>query len=261
MTLCIVWRTDDNIHFSSDSRGSLGSKYIDAVIKVLRIPYEIVGTAKSGKTPQTITRGELGMTASGATLVAMMTKEALVEIIRKTQGVEGHNSFGMDEISDLMFRGFKQICNLYSEVGGEKSKTEVIIAGYCFYTKKLRAFKMEHDGNIGGQIMNEVLTRTDDIEFLGSGISIAKDQLPKNYIKPYMVVEALTAVIADDTVNGVGGNVQYGTFRGKNFYVSGVAVRSKDGVHYWRGPLDLNGAEFESSQGLLPHISYLDFIQ
>jgi hypothetical protein len=32
------------------------------------------------------------------------------------------------------------------------------------------------------------------------------------------------------------------------------------GVHYWRGPLDLNGPDFDHVNGLIPHFPYLNCI-
>lgn len=259
MTLCMVWKTADSIHFVSDSRGKVGVQYVDAAIKVLRIPYNLREAASHGTVPTTVAVGEIGMVASGATLIAMMTKEALVEVVRNMQGVPGHHKFSMDEIASLMFSGFKEICGHYSAMGAS-ADTNVVVAGFCNFTKTFRAFRMEHDGALNVQIFNEVLGTTGDIEYLGSGISIAKGFLSGKQISDKNVIIALQTVIDDPSIPGVGGNIQYGAFEGAEFVVSGVAVYTNGQVHYWRGPLDLNGTAFNEPGRLISNFSYLDLI-
>lgn len=259
MTLCIVWNYAGNIHFASDSRGTAGGNAIDAVIKVLRIPYRISGAAYPGQTPPVLAEGEIGMAAAGATLVAMMTKEALVELVRNMQGVQGHNTFGMDEIASFLFQGFKEICGRFHMMGAA-GDTSVIIAGHCAATRKLRSFKMENVWSLQQQFCTEVLTNDGDVEYLGAGISIATSHIHGRPLTQRMVLAAIQAVIDDPSVPGVGGNIQYGSFSGSNFVVSGVAVMTQGEVHYWRGPLDLNGAAFNQAGSLLPSFPYLDMI-
>lgn len=259
MTLCIVWNRGGNIHFASDSRGTSNGHAIDAVIKVLRIPYRISGAADAGQTPPVLAEGEIGMAAAGGTLVAMMTKEALVELVRNMQGVQGHNTFGMDEIASFLFEGFKEICSHFY-VMGQAGDTSVVIAGHCAATQKLRSFKMEHVWSLQKQFCNEVLANDGDVEYLGSGIQIATNFINGQLLTQRTVLAAIQMVIDDPSIPGVGGNIQYGSFRGSNFVVSGVAVMTQGGVHYWRGPLDLNSAAFNQSGSLLPSFPYLDMI-
>jgi hypothetical protein len=259
VTLCIVWNDAGNIHFASDSRGTAGGNTIDAVIKVLRIPYRISGAAFPGETPPVLAEGEIGMAAAGATLIAMMTKEALVELVRNMQGVQGHNTFGMDEIASFLFQGFKEICGRFHTMG-TAGDTSVIIAGHCAATRRLRSFKMEHVWALQEQFCTEVLTNHGDVEYLGVGIPIAAGHLLGQPLTQRTMLSAMQAVIDDPSVPGVGGNIQYGSFNGSNFVVSGVAVMTQGEVHYWRGPLDLNGAAFNQAGSLLPSFPYLDMI-
>lgn len=259
MTLCIVWNKGGNIHFASDSRGTASGHPIDAVIKVLRIPYRISGAALAGQTPPVLAEGEIGMAAAGGTLVALLTKEALVELVRNMQGVQGHNTFGMDEIASFLFRGFKEICASFN-VMGSAADTTVVIAGHCAATQKLKAFKMEHVFSLQNQFCSEVLVNDGDVEYLGSGISIASNFVNGKPLCQATVLGAIKGVIADPAVSSVGGNLQYGSFKGANFIVSGVADMSQGQVHYWRGPLDLNSEAFTQTGSLLPSFPYLDLI-
>jgi hypothetical protein len=54
--------------------------------------------------------------------------------------------------------------------------------------------------------------------------------------------------------------MQYGRFLGSKFQPYGIAKLSEGGVHYWRGSLDLNGDDFDQTNGLIPNFPYLDLI-
>lgn len=200
------------------------------------------------------------MACSGATPVALMVKEALAEVIRDVQGIPGHHDTGMDGISDLMFRGFQVMARSIGSAMFERAATCVVFAGYCETTQGIRAFRMETDSQ-NRQSINEVLRNVGEIEIFGSGREAAVALLPSapTYAD---ILETLQKVIDDPKVQGVGGNAQYGEFKGKNFQPMGVAVigNSGSGVHYWRGPLDLNGPDFDQTYGLLPLLPYLNNI-
>jgi hypothetical protein len=86
----MVWRKEDNVCFASDSRLSLGAVRCDAGFKVSRIPFSI---CLIGQPPVS---GDLGMAFSGSSIAALMTQEALAEVVREVKGVEGIHDFGMD---------------------------------------------------------------------------------------------------------------------------------------------------------------------
>ena len=262
MTLCMAWRSvDDNIHFASDSRVTVNDHHIDSCIKVLRIPYRIVSVADDNShPPPEVAKGDIAMAASGASMIAMMTKEALVEILRTVQGVPGHNTFGMDEISDLLFRGFQEMCRSFAGAMRNRSDTTVVFAGFCKDKRLLRAFKMEHLGSVNEQIINEVLQNPGDIEIYGSGTTHGQNAMAAKVFSSRSALEALKEVIDDLSEPSVGGNIQYGSFAHGLFVIKGVAAMADGKVHYWRGPLDLNSQAFTPGRGLLPLFPYIDMI-
>lgn len=108
----------------------------------------------------------------------------------------------------------------------------------------------------------EVLRNPGDIELFGSGASAARKLLPPCPGQKD-ILEALQGVIEDDSVPGVGGSIQYGQFNDQSFQVYGTMRHSEGqtGIHYWRGPLDLNGDAFDQATGLVPRLPYLDMLQ
>ena len=256
----MVWRSVDNIiHFASDSRVTIGSHRIDAGIKVLRIPYRIVGVGENGNHPE-IARGDIAMAASGASTIAMIIKEALVEILRTVQGIPEQNTFGMDEIANLLMRGFEEICRGFAVPLGKSSDIIIVFAGYCIDQRKLRAFKMQHDGATNMQIINEVLEDIGGIEIYGSGARSGRIAFGAKPFSSKDALDALQEVIEDQNDPSVGGNIQYGSFIDKSFVIKGVAVQIDGQIHYWRGPIDFNSDAFFPGRGLLPLFPYLDMV-
>lgn len=261
MTLCMIWRSQTNIHFASDSRLSFGTSRCDAAIKVCRVPVTVLGVGGPDEPYPVYFTGDLGMTFAGSSSVALMMKEALAEVVRNVQGVSGYQDMGMRGIADLMFRGFKVIARDIGSALGEVAATAVLIAGYCKTSNSLRAFRMEMDRN-ARHSLSEVLLNVGDFELLGNGADEARKLLPPHPQAPDFI-KVLRLVIGDSRVEGVGGSIQYGEFRGQSFQPFGVAEIGKETrqVHHWRGPLDLNGPDFDSEAGLLPHFPYLDMLR
>jgi hypothetical protein len=267
MTLCIVWRDGSNIKFVSDSRLSFGSSGTsDFGIKVVRIPFHIYGpNGPSGAKPL-ISSGDLGMAFAGLAVGALMVKEALAEVLYSMQVVPiFHGYDGMDSIADFVFRAYEVISKDLCATIYEQGRTCIVFAGYCATQNKLRAFRIETDTQ-NQRHKSEVLVNDGEMEIFGSGAAAARKLIP-NGAREREIIGVLQVVIDDHSVPSVGGNIQYGSFAGSKFQPAGVAKLSdKDelgysGVHYWRGPLDLNGSDFDQAEGLTPNFPMLDLIR
>lgn len=261
MTLCMVWKARGNIIFLSDSRLTFGIPTSDTGIKVVRIPFNIFEPGSPGQDPKLILSGDLGMTFAGSSAVALMMKEALAEVVFQIQGIPNYHDLDMNGISDLIFRGFKVTAQSIGAAIFEGNLTTVIFAGYCPTENRLRAFRMDVDKSNQCRI-NEILLHEGEIETIGSGKKQADAMLP-NIPNDRNMVEIMKEVIQDPTVDSVGGNIQYGSFFGTRFQPYGVIelANNQKGVHYWRGPLDLNGSDFDEDKGLLPLMPYLDLMK
>lgn len=263
MTLCIVWRSsDENVHFASDSRLSFGEKRCDAAIKICRVPYNIYDAAAPNESAPIECSGDLGMAFAGSSIVALMAKEALAEIVRDLQGISTVHDMDMDGIADVMCRGFRVICDNIAQELFEKAATCVVFAGLCKTQNRIRVFEMSLDGN-NSHSFEEILPNNGDFRTFGSGDKYAQPQLaalPSPTQVDYL--KALKSVIDDPSVQDVGGAIQYGNFKNDRFQPVGVAMLgdTPQGVHYWRGPLDLNGPDFDQTEGLVPRFPYLDLI-
>jgi hypothetical protein len=252
MTLCMVWRKEGNVCFASDSRLSFDKVRCDAGFKVSRIPFSICSI---GKPPVS---GDLGMAFSGSSIAALMTKEALAEVVREVKGVEEIHDLSMDALADLVFRGFKVITRNIAVALLERVATCVVFGGYCMREKRIRVFRMEVDG-ANNHSIHEVLKAVGDLEVFGSGEPAARRNLPTSSPGTQEILYALRAVIEDETIQEVGGHIQFGHFVDSNFQVAGIAepFDNHKRIHYWRGPIDLNGDEFNRETGLVPQIPQL----
>lgn len=97
-------------------------------------------------------------------------------------------------------------------------------------------------------LFSEVLV-DDGHEFLGSGKSKASSLLPTAPTDRDFF-EVLRKLINDNSVPGVGGNIQYGNFEGKLFRTFGIGEWAK-GAHYWRSGIDLNNQDFMGTHDAL----------
>jgi hypothetical protein len=252
MTLCMVWRAKDDVCFASDSRLSFGKERCDAGFKVSRIPFSI---CQVGRRPVS---GDLGMAFSGSAIAALMTKEGLAEVVREVKDVEQTSDFSVDALADLIFRGFKVITRNIAVALFERVATCVVFAGYCTREKRIRAFRMEVS-RANKHNIREVLKNVGELEVFGSGKAAARRNLPTSSPGTREIIYALRAVIEDETIEDVGGHIQFGHFVGSNFQVAGIAepFDNHERLHYWRGPIDLNGEEFSRRGGLAPLIPQL----
>ncbi|WP_315921869.1 hypothetical protein [Mesorhizobium sp. SP-1A] len=239
---------------------SFNSITCDAGIKICKVPFTIYGPSAANGSAPVLASGDLGMGFAGSSVVALMMKEALAEIVSNLQAVPIFHDFGMDGIANVMFRGFKVIAKSISTALFEKAATCVVFAGYCEVEQRIRAFRMQLDKQNNASIV-EVLHAVGDVEVFGSGEKAARVILPSNPSQKDFV-NVLQQVIDDPNVHDVGGNIQYGGFKGRRFQPVGVAVLgdSPNGVHYWRGPLDLNGPDFDHANGLVLGFPCLDLI-
>lgn len=259
MTLCIAWRDGLNIKFVSDSRLSFGNVGMsDCGIKIVRIPFNIYGPNEYSGAKPLISAGDLGMAFAGSAIGALMVKEALEEVLFSMQCVPTFHDYGMDGIANFVFHAYEVISNDLCTTMFENGRTCIVFGGYCANQHKLRAFRMETDMQNQRHI-SEVLTGDTDMEIFGCGESAARKLMP-NKAKERDIINVLQAVIDDPNVTSVGGNIQYGSFSYSKFRPVGVAKISNNGVHYWRGSLDLNGSDFDQVSGLIPNFPCLDLI-
>lgn len=258
MTLCIAWKQEQAIHLASDSRLTIAeNSYADVGIKVLSLPYRILEPASQN---QTLARGiayqgELGMCFAGSALNSLMIKESVAAVLQDLQYAPGYTDVSLKGISEFIFKAYRLISQKVCETAiGHKGIADFIICGQCPSTGSLRAFKFATDmSNVHS--LEEVLVNSRH-EFLGSGAAYVNPNAMPSRNVDYL--ELLRDMICNDSIPSVGGSIQYGTLHNNGFKIFGIADLN-NGVHYWRGALDMNSEYFLSGHSdLIPGITCIN---
>jgi len=259
VTLCMAWRRDGTVHFASDSRLTVAkNSYADVGIKVLSLPFTVLQPAEAGSNERQAVAfsGELGMCFAGSAVSSLTIKESVVEILKSLQHAPGYTDTSMAGLANFIFTAYKVVSRTVCQTAlGPNGRASILIGGMCQELGRVRVFHLSTDSSNIPSI-NEVLTEKDH-EFIGSGKDAAENGLPQ---KPadgdYFNV--LKSVIDDAGIQSVGGQVQYGCFKGSQFVVYGL-IELGDDVHYWRGGLDLNSEEFMAGESsFVPGFPYID---
>jgi len=266
VTLCMAWRRDGTVHFASDSRLTVATNsYADVGIKVLSLPFTVLQPAQSGSNqPQAIAfSGQLGMCFAGSAVSSLTLKESVVEILRSLQHAPGYTDTSMAGLANFVFTAYKMVSRTVCQTAlGANGRASILIGGMCQELGYVRVFHLSTDSSNIHSI-KEVLTDKEH-EFIGSGKDAAENDLPQTPADgDYFNV--LKSVIDDATIPNVGGQVQYGCFKDSQFVVYGLIElgdarnQEKRVVHYWRGGLDLNSAEFMAGHSsFVPGFPYID---
>lgn len=246
MTLCLAWKSiDGRIHFAADSRITLGDAFADVAIKVATLPYRISGVVAQEEQALPIMQGEIGLTFCGSTVSMFALKESISEVLLHFQCVHAEH-VSLRGICDIIFATYKQILpKVIEAMLSEKGIANVLVAGFCPREKRELAFLIQTNGkNVSS--MREVLEgEMPPAVVLGSGTSAAKEllsQIPRPTNTQYL--DTLNAVINDDRVDSVGGQIVYGHTEGEKFLTFGVTTVKEGVVSYWRGGLNFNESTF-----------------
>ncbi|WP_156383483.1 hypothetical protein [Pseudoxanthomonas sp. Root65] len=258
MTLCIAWKQDNAIHLAADSRLTIATNsYADVGIKVLALPYRILQPAHPdpSRARNVAYQGRLGMCFAGSAVNSLMIKESVAAVLQDLQYAPGYTDVSLKGICEFIFKAYKLISiEICKTAAGPKGIASFIVCGQCPSTSLLRAFKFSTNSN-NVHSLDEVLVSSNH-EFLGSGAAHVDPKAALVRNRDYLSV--LRDMIDDESIESVGGNIQYGTLHNNDFTVYGI-IEFKDGVHHWRGALDMNSDYFMSAQSdLISGISYID---
>ena len=241
----MVWRDAATIHFACDSRLSFGATIpADIAIKIVRDRYVIRGPDRYGVPGAVIAEGDIGMCFAGSGLGSVFLKESMTGVLGKLQAVPGHTNVCLDSIAALIFAAYKVITAKLCESLGPTGRSIFVIAAHCPAQKRPRAFEMSCDTQ-GQYTCDEVLIASGHV-VLGSGATAAQNLIAGLGALPVSrdYLKILRSVIDDASIPGVGGSIQYGRLEKNKFQTFGV-ISTSEGVHYWRGALDLRDDAFE----------------
>ncbi|MES2072975.1 MAG: hypothetical protein V4488_21660 [Pseudomonadota bacterium] len=245
MTLSFAWRSEGRIHLASDSRISLGeNQYADVGIKVLALPIHVTGTdlGDNGK-PQILFQSRYGFCYAGSLVNASTLKDLLAELLRSLQFIKPDEVPSFDTICEMVAKYCGKISTELCAYLAERGGYEFFLAGFCPSKKILRAAHFSLDHKDGQASASFELILEDDSTYcsIGTGTNAARQKIKDVNCKNMLL--ALNAVIDEQSVQSVGGDIQYGSFdRNANFSISGIRRKSVefatiDGINY--GPTEL----------------------
>lgn len=221
------------------------------------MPYNIYGPATDGCPPSIIRCGDIAITFAGYSVLPLMIKETLAEILYRVQVVPGWSDYDMDALSKLIFHAFKIIAGDADFKTYGAIDVGIIFGGWCETAHKHRIYKMEVTQKILPSL-TEVLVEPNSIVVMGSGTIEAERLLAGQLLSPKTIFGVLQSVIDNPYVNTVGGHIQYGDLDGNRFRPHGVSEIRNGQVHYWRGMIDLNSKEFTEATSLVPNLPCVD---
>jgi hypothetical protein len=190
------------------------------------------------------------MCFAGSAVNSLTIKESIAEVLKTLQRVPGHTDVSMEGIASFIFVAYRVISQRICETAiAEHGRADMLIGGFCQKAKCIRVFRFSTDDQ-NQHSCREVLADL-PYELVGSGTNAAARDIPQDPTEQdYLNV--LTSVIADPSIDSVGGNLQYGRFKGVQFVVHAIYDFGPP-VHHWRCGLDLNSTEFaDNPSGFVP---------
>ena len=144
MTLNIIWRDPrSRVHFFSDSRVNLGRASSDFGIKVTRIPYNVYGPNKEGEETPLLCSGDIAITFAGLSVLSLMMKEALAEILFRIQAIPKWSQYDMEALSKFVFHAFEVIARDADFRTKGAIDVGIVFGGWCETMRKHRIYKMK----------------------------------------------------------------------------------------------------------------------
>ncbi len=228
MTLCIMWKQDNIVHFASDSRvTTLSNSYADVAIKVLSVPFKISVFTTFNKPSKLYSVGELGMCFAGSSINSLFLKESLIETLKYLDVTPNYSEQYFKNLIPILFKQYSDISKSICKTAlGEKGRAEIFLSGSMEEDNgDLITYKFSTDSE-NKSSSEEVLKNNDEYLLSGTG-SIQAEKLLSKIKSPSTndYLSVLMAIINDDNFDDVGGEVQYGTFVNGEFIIYQVVEK------------------------------------
>lgn len=232
MTLCIAWRYNNKIQFSSDSRitaDNEGQYYVDIAIKVMAIKVKIFNPipAETGR-PSIIYNHIIGMCFSGNTTTTFLLKEAVSEILTKLQVYPGYTDFSFQGICNVIKDMLTHTANKIREGFDYDQDVQFLLGGFCPQKEKVLVYRfdlIDMDEHYDVDVEEVLQDEENDLEIIGSGSDEAWTRLnnDESIYTDTSIFDVIKAISLDNDFPEVGGPIQYGYFNGDDFVITGVA--------------------------------------
>lgn len=240
MTLAIAWRSEKRLHLASDSRITFGSnQFVDIGIKVMAIPVRVIGIVNEPDNPDPVIFSQrYGFCFAGSLVSAYTFKELIEELLQSMQYLGQPETLSFEAICNCLVGYSSRISSEVCQYMFENGRYEFFLTGYCPKEKFLRAakFSFEHENGEAKGSFVEILQQDQSYEAIGSGAAEFKRLNTNVSLRDILLV--LNAIIDDQTVQSVGGDIQYGSFqKDRDFSISGIIRLSEEtasvkGVEY-----------------------------
>jgi hypothetical protein len=229
MTLVIAERTDKEVSFSADTRISFGNQgHFDKAIKVFSVPFKMKGPAK---TREDFDKFEFeynyGMAVIGSAVNAYTVKDSIAEVLPNITYLTNLSDFSIPSIGKLVFDSYVEISKEIASSLRGAGLCEILLGGFCLKEGRVRVLRFYP--KVGKEkteyYLDEILL-TNKMLFFGSGKELAKQIYEKDKtLNPFQIIKK---VINTESEKTVGGNIQSGTFYGKDFVINGILEKIVD---------------------------------
>jgi hypothetical protein len=256
MTLCAVWFDAGIPYLASDSRILLGShataNFLDISVKITTIPVTVLEPSSQGyENGKALFEFTLGLAAAGTVATTAAVKESLRALLRSLWVVPGVGEISMAEIAALTAAVLTPLAHRTRDES-KATATTLALVGYCAEQNRGRAFVVRSDPLGYEDAIVQEIDPDEGPYFFGEGDKSAKEILEFN--GTLTAPEVIRAVVDKGEDKSVGGRVQLGRLKEKDFQVQLVydVVVDHESRKYTPGYF-LAGLEvFESTKLKLP---------
>lgn len=217
--------------------GTTVGQTFDVAVKLFAIPIVVVGPidAQTGVAKKAYARTiALGYSAENGTAAAVF-KDVFANVGASLQRVDDRANLSFREIAELAARVY-EIVGTKARVGFDiQDLPDVLLGGWCDHEKRIRVFKLVAPGNdTATPIISERLMSSADFDFepIGSGKNAFR-QLVERHEKTHGSIHInmlrwFKQLIDSKDVPSVGGTLQFGELRERDFVLRGIIYPPDD---------------------------------
>jgi hypothetical protein len=179
----------------------------------------------------------IGLAFAGSFVTSYTVREILLELLPRAQVVSEQISPSLAFVVSVVAKVFEDVTRQVGRSLFEEGTAELLVGGRCPVAKELQLF------HIKAEVSEELVftTAKEDLRkpvFIGSGARRARELMTEDNGRDLLVL--LRQVIRDENVPSVGGPIQIGEFRDREFRILGIQDYDvEDGVitvkHLYRG--------------------------
>lgn len=237
MTLCVAWRdpiqSGGKLCLAADSSVTInGTVMAYGGIKVVTIPvrYRWAGS-------HDIWERYYGMAFAGDIASALSLKEMLTDLLGHIHGVSPPGTFGFEDILRVVKGAVKVFWSERKRILGQNEDVDFFLAGYCPQMGRYRIARFCVDFLSERTECTEIFAHDrEDCEAIGVPDAVARFRSLFDLSRSappcrvhFAAIRRLRDVIEEKVSKFVAGAIQYGDFRGENFFTYATSMLVQDG--------------------------------